>query len=568
MRIAGKTLLILSVSALLTACASHPLSRRNTPAQSSHQRPAPPPASVTSALMPRGEPEVPGNAPAQAARFNVAVDNVPARRFFLGLAQNSPYNIVVSDGVSGTITLHLKNVTFQQVMRTVNDVYGYSYDREGNTWVVLPNKLETRVFQVNYLALTRKATSKTRITSGQTTSPDTVGLYGGFGGAYGYGGGYGRGGENGRGRMTAGTRVETKSDSDFWKSITTSLKAIVGNKDGRGVIVNPASGVIVVRAYPKELNTVAKFLGKVQANIGREVIIEAKIIEVTLNSGFQSGINWAQLASVNGGTNNAILGQTAGQNLYDTGLSDLSGLPVQVNPLGSNPPSPFQNGIPTSAFGGIFTAAINLGHFSAFIELLKSQGTVHVLDSPRQATLNNQDAIIKVGSDEFFVTGVTNNTVTGTATTNASNIVLTPFFSGVALNVTPQINSDGEVTLYIHPTVSKVTDQTKTITVGGQQNTLPLAYSQVRESDSIVRAKSGQIVVIGGLMKSEVEKNHYSVPLLGDIPLLGNLFRQTRNQNVKTELVILLKPIVVGNGQTWSTYTREQQQALHQLGGG
>lgn len=520
--------------------------------------------------MPSTKPAVPSSAGSSQAHFNVAVDHVPARQFFLGLAQNSPYNVVVADGVSGTITLHLKNVTFDQVMHTVSTVYGYSYNRDGDTWVVLPDTLQTRVFQVNYLALTRKADSKTRITSGQTTNPDTAGLYGGGAGlGYGYGGyGGGYGGAGANERMTAGTRVETKSESDFWKSITTSLKAIVSDKGGRSVVVNSDSGVIVVKAYPQELQTVSKFLAQVRRNIGREVIIEAKIIEVTLNSGFQSGINWAQLASVNGGSNNAIIGQTSGQNLYDTGTSDLAGLPVQVNPLGPNPPSPFQNGIPTSAFGGVFTAALNLGNFSAFIELLQAQGTVHVLDSPRQATLNNQDAVIKVGSDEFFVTGVTNNTITGTATTNASNIILTPFFSGVALDVTPQINGDGEVTLYIHPTVSNVTDQTKTITVGGQTNTLPLAYSQVRESDSIVRAKSGQIVVIGGLMKSETERNRYSVPLLGDIPVLGNLFSQIKNQTVKTELVILLKPIVVGSDGQWSQYTRQQQQALEQLGGG
>jgi len=518
--------------------------------------------------MSGAEPSVPASGAATQAHFNVSVDHVPARQFFLGLAKNSPYNIVVADGVTGTVTLHLKNVTFKQVMHAVEQVYGYAYNRDGETWIVLPNTLQTRVYQVNYLALTRKSTSRTRITSGQTTSPDTTGLYGGYGGRGGYGYGGSREGGQGNQRMSSGTRVETKSESDFWKSVTTSLKAIVGKKDGRNVIVNPDSGVIVVKALPREQQTVKKFLGKVESDIGREVIIEAKIIEVTLSSGFQSGINWAQLASVNGGSNNVVVGQTGGQNLYDTGYSALSGLPVNVNPLGPNPPSPFQNGIPTSGFGGVFTAALNLGNFSAFLELLKSQGSVHVLDSPRQATLNNQDAVIKVGSDEFFVTGVTNNTVTGTATTNASNIELTPFFSGVALDVTPQIDSQGKVTLYIHPTVSKVSDQTKTITVGGQKNTLPLAHSQVRESDSIVRANSGQIVVIGGLMKSEQQKDHYSVPLLGDIPVLGNLFRQTKNSTVKTELVILLKPIVVGDGEKWSQYTHEQMQEIHHPGGG
>jgi MSHA biogenesis protein MshL len=196
--------------------------------------------------------------------------------------------------------------------------------------------------------------------------------------------------------------------------------------------------------------------------------------------------------------------------------------------------------------------SLDFPDFNAFIDLLQAQGNTRVLSSPRVATLNNQKAVIKAGSDEFFVTDISNNTVTGTASTSNSNVELTPFFSGIALDVTPQISEDGIVTLHIHPTVSDVRDQTKTITVGKDVNTLPLAFSEIRESDSIVRARSGQVIVIGGLMRNTRRRQDFRTPFLGAIPGLGNLFKSQRNLDKKTELVILLRPLVVDD-QQWDS---------------
>lgn len=564
----GWSILLFILPALaLTGCAGHPATQsRPSPAPKAGTI-AKPPASILGALLPQSGPVIPGQITVTGTpRFEVSANNLPVRQFFLALAKGAPYNLIVSPGVSGRITLHLRNVTLPEVMQTLELVYGYAYNHIGNTWIVLPNRMQTRIFHINYLDIKRKATSKTRVTSGQTTNADTAGLYGrgGYGGG-GLSGGSGRlgGTTSGRRPLVAGSSITTTSKNDFWQSIGTALKAIVGTADGRKIVLNPNSGVIVVRAMPRQLREVGQFINKVQGSVNREVIIEAKILEVTLSHGFQSGINWAALMQAGNGKS-ILLGQVAGQDLFNTGLSSLQGLPITVQP---NPANPI-TGFPTSAFGGTFAAVLNLGDFNAFIELLKSQGAVHVLSSPRMATINNQDAIIKVGHDEFFVTSVNSNTITGTATTSASNINLTPFFSGVALDVTPQISAKGWITLYIHPTVSKVTDQNKIITVNGQRNDLPLAYSSVRESDSIVRARSGQVVVIGGLMKKEVRNQTYSVPLLGDLPLLGNLFRQKRQIVSRTELVILLKPIVVGEGDTWVRYTREQQAAAARLQSG
>jgi len=315
-------------------------------------------------------------------------------------------------------------------------------------------------------------------------------------------------------------------------------------------VVQPQAGVVVVRAMPAELRTIEGYLSTIQGNLQRQVILEAKILEVELGDGYQAGINWA---AMNG---DVSMVQTRGDIFADNGMADV---------VGSDGAAVF-SGLASGAFGGVFSAALNFKNFQAFIELLETQGDVQVLSSPRIATVNNQKAVIKVGSDEFFVTDVSSDTVTGTTTTTSPDITLTPFFSGIALDVTPQIDPGGRVTLHIHPTVSEVTDQTKDITVAGQTQSLPLAFSTVRESDSIVSADSGQVVVIGGLMKDQLQKRDASVPLLGRLPGVGSLFRHTQSVSRKSELVILLRPMVVEPG-TWERAIDDSRQRFRGLGG-
>ncbi|HZF16459.1 MAG TPA: pilus (MSHA type) biogenesis protein MshL, partial [Steroidobacteraceae bacterium] len=326
------------------------------------------------------------------------------------------------------------------------------------------------------------------------------------------------------------------SVADFWAD----LQAIVGTDHGHQVVVNAQSGIIAVRATPRELRGVKQFLDQIQSNSTRQVVLEAKIIEVELSDGFQAGINWAAIGH-NGGT--TIGGFATGpQNGFGTAsLLNQPSKPVTVGP-GNTIASTI-----TNTLGGAFALALNTADFNSYIELLGTQGKTRVLSSPRVSTLNNQKAIIKAGSDEFFVTNVSSNTVTGTASSTSRDIELTPFFSGVALDVTPQISADGNVILHIHPTVSEVRDQVKSIDFGGSDDilTLPLAFSEIRESDSIVKAHSGQVIVIGGLMRSTRTDQDFRTPYLGSIPVLGNLFKSKRNLERKTELVILLRPLVV-----------------------
>jgi MSHA biogenesis protein MshL len=336
----------------------------------------------------------------------------------------------------------------------------------------------------------------------------------------------------------------------FWAELQDSVQAIVGQAEGRSVVVNPQSGVVVVRALPNELREVEAYLQATQLVVQRQVILEAKILEVQLNEGFQAGINWGALLSPG---NNTITAANVGGGSVLVNESGLSGIAGQTGNLDPGNLSPISGAL-SEAFGGVFTLAFDLGDFTAFIELLKTQGNVQVLSSPRVATMNNQKAIIKVGTDEFFVTDVTNTvSTTGLGGTNVfPSIGLTPFFSGIALDVTPQISEGGDVTLHVHPSISEVVDQQKTVTIGNTTQQLPLALSTVRESDSIVRARSGQVVVIGGLMQDLTDDRDASAPVLGDIPVLGNLFKHKKQRSVKSELVILLKPVVVNSSEEWS----------------
>ena len=488
-------------------------------------------------------------------RFHVTVEQAPARQFLHSLVADTDVNMVVHPDVDVRISLELRHVTVLEVLEIVEDIYGLEFNRTRTGYVVRPPRLSNRIYEVSYLDINREGTSRTRISSGQSTEnpaaqqDDQIGL-GSTGGA----GGLGQGDTD----QATGTRIETTSKSNVWEGLEDAIRAVLDDEPDRNVMINTLSGVISVRAMPHEHRAIAELVEAIQGSVQRQVILEAKIVEVELRDGFQSGINWTALRDVQGRLFG--FGQVAGPGMFEEGHSSLRGRELNVRPG-----EVFQ-GFDGSAFGGAGVVTADSGDFNAFIELLETQGTTRVLSSPRVATINNQKALIKVGTDEFFVTGVTGRTATGAAsTTAASSVQLTPFFSGIALDVTPQISRDGDVILHIHPTVSEVSDQTKSFTVAGQQETLPLAFSSVRQADSIVRARNGQVVVIGGLMRESSQQQRFGTPGLSRIPFIGHAFGSRREQTVKTELVILLRPIVVDRDEDWQPPAVDSLERLRDL---
>ena len=505
--------------------------------------PVEPPPEILDELMPISGIRVPGLKEDldPEPRFDVSVANADAGVFFMSLVADTETNMVVHPSVSGTVSLDLKRVSIDEVMQLARDVYGYEYRKTNNGYIVLPARIQSKIFHVNYLNISRDGESSMTVSSGQidsSVSSDSDG-------------------DTSTSTSTArSSAIKTVSKADFWSSLGATIESIVGRGEGRSVVVDQHAGLVIVRAMPGELRDVETYLDSAQENLQRQVILEAKIIEVQLSDGFQSGIDWAALYSSSG--DSAFAGITGLENTRPL-LFDAAGEFDQGAALGSN-------GALEGAFGNMFAIGAGSNDFAVLLRLLGTQGEVQVLSSPRVSTVNNQKAVIKVGSDEFFVTEVSSSTSSNSSSTTTSpEITLTPFFSGIALDVTPQISEQDEVILHIHPSVSEVTDQTKIVTIAGTTQQLPLALSTVRESDSVVKAVSGQVVVIGGLMQNSTSNDNASVPGLGDIPILGSLFGQERKINQRSELVILLKPVVVNSNRTWSRYIRDSQQRIRQL---
>lgn len=517
---------------------------------------------------------------ADEARFDVAVTDAPARTFFEGLADGTPYNIVLEPGVAGTISLKMKHVTLVEVLDAVREAYGYDYRPLPSGFVIDPPSLQTRLFRVSYIDLERRGTSRTRVASGQVGQSSSS-IYGTGTGSTPGSDSQSQGLSEPPGPVFAlpgsnkdaehvkeitGTSVSTRSSSEFWPQLEASLRALIGSEGGRTVVVNAESGLVAVRATPHELRDVQDYLSKVEKIATQQVIIEAKIVEVQLSDAFQAGINWAAIGKNGNSTYSAF--QTGPQQGFPQpglGGNNLNLLTQPSQAVTVGPGNPITSAV-TDTLGGAFSFAVSTGSFASYVEALSTQGKTTVLSSPRVSTLNNQKAVIKAGDDEYFVTGVTSNVVgVGTTAAQAANLDLAPFFSGVALDVTPQLSDSGQIILHIHPTVSNVTPKILNVTANGTANSLPLAYSEVREADTVVRATSGQLVVIGGLMRVDRATQDYRVPGLGDIPVLGNLFRSQQKIKQRSELVILLRPIVIeGDGQ-WAQMTTDAVEHAAQI---
>lgn len=521
------------------------------------------PDAVSASLLPPLTIEMPKSGKPLEQRFDLIFNNAPAAQVFMGIVSGTRYSMLLHPEVAGSISANLKDVTVFDALDAIRELYGYDYKVDGTRIFIQPLTMQTRMYQVNYLTGNRKGTSDIRVTSGSvsdsssatpqsvTTASTTAG---------------------GTSRTLSSSKISTTSDSDFWVELKTSLEAIVGNKDGRSVVISPQSGVLVIRAMPDELKNVAAYLKATQVSVDRQVILEAKILEVQLNDSYQAGINWAGFARGNnsgfsaGNLTQGTVLQTSGSLATGATAIDSVAKTFTSPKLQSSPGSDLITN-PTLLGAGLFGLAIQTSSFAALLNFLETQGNVHVLSSPRIATLNNQKAVLKVGTDEFFVTNVTTTSTSGTGgTTTSPSVTLQPFFSGIALDVTPQIDAGGNIILHIHPSVSQVTTVDKSVNLGSAGSlTLPLASSTISETDSVVRGQDGQIVAIGGLMRQSSTSDRSQVPGVGDVPIVGNLFRNTNQVSQKRELVILLKPTVIHSQDSWADDILQSQQRIRKL---
>lgn len=450
----------------------------------------------------------------QEPTFDIAADDVPAGAFYMSLVEGTDLNMVVHPDVTGDITVQLKQVTLKEALDVVRDIYGLDYLVKSYGYQIVPRELKSKLFRVNYLNVSRIGKSSMQVNSGQVSMSEDGESSDDDEESSSEGGG-----------SNQSTQVNTESETGFWNKLDYIIKTIVGVDDGRKIVVDPESGIVVVKAYPAELKSVEEFLDRAELSLKKQVVIEAKIMEVVLSEGYQAGIQWDTFGlGYNGEIQNS-----------------------DKRVVGKLTPDTFTTLIDNTV-EGFFTLGLNNKNFNAVINLLEAHGDVNVLSSPRISTVNNQKAVIKVGTDEYFVTDISNETTSSSTTTSQSpEVSLTPFFSGIALDVTPHIGEDDEVVLHVHPTITEVEERVKDIGIGEAIISLPLAFSTIRETDSIIKAKDGQVVVIGGLMQEKVTSNSAGVPYISNVPYLGEIFKQRRDLTVKTELVILLKPKVISS---------------------
>lgn len=444
----------------------------------------------------------------------------------------------IDPAVRGTVNTRLRNTTLPEALNAIMP-QGVTYEIRDGVLRVGPARIETRIFSLDYVALSRVGTAFTVIqrrlgSSGIGNASSGVGGVGGVGGGGGAGGVAGGGGAD---------VISAVSISDVWEDIRMAVEALVfstpvavgtqgasapgsggmlgggggrpfsrTDTDGRRLIVNPIAGTITVSALPSQLEQIELFIRTFESSIQRQVLIEAKIVEVNLDQSFEFGIDWNVVSRA--GT---------------------AGLTVRSTPPGSARPT-----------GNVeFTLSGGAGTISAVLNALSTQGDVRVLSSPRVSALNNQRAVFDVTTGEI-VFNVTRTPVIGPNGNTISietQVTPTQVNVGIVLDVLPQIGADNTVTMNIRPVVTSVARTATFIGPDGTQFTAPVI--DTRESDTMARLRAGETIIIGGLMQNRSERVRSGVPGLRSIPLLGRLFTTYKNVERKAELVIFLTPTII-----------------------
>jgi MSHA biogenesis protein MshL len=446
--------------------------------------------------------------------YSFSLRDADVKDVLRAIAKQTNYNMVIEPDVEGECTVDLKDVTLEKALEYIVEPLEFSYKIEGKSVYVSKPKLETKIFPINYLAL-RKIGNNI--------------VDGSIGGASAGGGTSSGGGTSASsGGSTSGggsfVRMESKTEADIWKNLEDNVKKLI-SKEGN-IFVNNQANMVVVTDYPRQLKSIAKFLEGIEAIVHRQVMIEAKIVEVQLSEGYKEGINWQLL---NG-------------KLWDYSIN-----------IGQQLRSPIvlPGGAQTATappFFSFFVGSATLDINNTFVELLKTQGTINIVSSPKIATMNNQRAVIKVAKQDVYF-DVQQSTGSGGST---PTVTYTPRFInvGLILDVIPQIDDAGNIILNIHPMLTnKVSEVMQPINTGvGPTTYTSVPVLDVRETDTMVKVKDGDTVIIGGLLQDNKKNDVKGIPGLMAIPLFGKLFSYTEESTQKVELVVLLTPRIVYSG--------------------
>jgi MSHA type pilus biogenesis protein MshL len=418
------------------------------------------------------------------------------REALLALSKTIGYNIVLDPDVSGKATVEVNRVTPMEALEALLTPLGLQYKIEDHFIRISKLRRETRVFPLNYITTKR---------TGSSTFSSNIALGGG-------------------GTAGVGTISSTES-SDLWEDVEKGLKGLIS--EGGKVTINKMAGLIVVTDYPSNLQKVAEFLESVEGSVQRQVMIQAKVVDVILSDEYQMGLNWSAITKI------------SGLNLKGT----LSGGKILAQSL--------------SPGVGVFQMALSDADFSILLDAMSKQGKVNILSSPKISVLNNQKAAIKVvRSEVFFDVSTRVDPDTKEKTTEATSKTVDV---GVVLEVTPQISHDGQVIMNIHPVITEKVGES---TFQSTDVKLTAPVLTVRETNTVVKVKDGQTMVIAGLIQEKKNETKTKVPVLGDVPVFGSLFRKTERTGEKSELVIFLTPTVL-TGKRIEDLSKEERKRFN-----
>lgn len=476
--------------------------------------------------------------------------NIQARNTALGdvlhvIADAAGLNLIIGEGVQQDrpITITLKRVTADDALATILNSADYFYTVKDN--ILSVEATGTKVFELGHPALVQGY----NVDVGGDILGSAAALTASSGsGSSGSGSGSGsssgsNGSSNIKGTVTQSTKNDTKA-FDFWESLEKSLLSLLNKRDSatatgqqattprsnavepqQHVVVNRLTGTIVVTATRRNLISVEKYLDLVKAALNRQVLVEARVIEVQLDDNLKFGIDWSFLSNIKN------FGQIGG-GFGAIGSTSISGT--------------LNNAAPNFRIGAITSGPE--GTISGLLAALKTQGEVKTLSNPRINVMNGQTALLTVGRNTNYVSKVTSTTSTGTTPITTFTVDTSNVLSGIMIGIAPNINSKGEISMAITPIISDLVSLTPTsIGSGSNATQIQIPVVDLRELSTTVKVRNGEMIVIGGLIANKNNMQDEKVPLLGEIPWLGTLFSRKNYQDKRTELVVVLQPYLIGN---------------------
>ena len=505
-------------------------------------------------------------------RFALNLKDAKLREVLLLLTKDTGYNLIVDPAADGDIpALDLKDVTFEEALDLIIPSLGLEYHLDGNMLRVSRTSLQTRIFYLNYIAADRTGKREMRLTSRSQTGESNNVAMAGIGGVTGAGGtGQGSGSGQGGGSQSENqSNINTANSSRVWLDVRDGLSAILfggsqegtnsdkagedlgpegsarADASGRRLLINPQAGLIMLHAENNLIEESARFLEAVEGSVQRQVLIEAKIVEVTLNKDYQLGVNWA-----------AVLNPTDAF----TGL--LPGVLGVVNPSANfTPGSPLNQNVNPSL--GSFQYGVSNGKFGVLLDALSRQGQLRVLSSPRVSTLNNQKAVIRVVREDVYFTQSSMASIGYGGNVTTQNIINQIVPIGVVMEIIPQIGSGGDITLSVNPSISELVEvKTFSASSGAAVSTQPVIDR--RDLDTVAKVKSGQTMLIAGIMRERRAEDLRGTPWLMNLPLVGAAFRRTEQSSQRTELVIMITPTLMV-GKRIEDLDQEAQERIDKM---